>query len=368
MANQNRVAVLLITCLSLLATFPATADEEKRRAFSQAYEQYETLYKKAKYTKSLTHAEVAYRLGSELFEEGSEDVANLAFNYAHNLVKTRQPEKAKAVMLEALAGFEEIFGPDSIESVPALMDLGHIYARTKNRKAKKAHYSKGIGIATEVYGESSAEYGWFLVNAGKDMLVLAGEKEGYKKLLNGYEILKTTLGPGHVQTGYAAYHLGSYELSGENMNTAKRYFLEALDSFELPDQPSNAFELGTHANLVQVFEELGQRDNATRHCQAIGRMTPFESTQNYFPLLKRAPVYPNSALYSHVEGYTIVEYEVDKNGLVVNPRVVENNGHQGFVKASLEAAKNFRYAPRFVDGKPVPVERVQNKFTFEIVR
>jgi protein TonB len=53
-------------------------------------------------------------------------------------------------------------------------------------------------------------------------------------------------------------------------------------------------------------------------------------------------------------------------GFVRNPRLIENTGHRDFEKASIEAALEFRYAPRFVDGKPVTVEGVQNRFTFEI--
>jgi TonB family protein len=305
-------------------------------------------------------------LGGELFGLQSEEFANLAYNYGKNLLVLGRHEQALPILDQALAVSEAAHGAESPELVPVLLAVGHASEGRDNRSKRKRVYSRAFDIRESQGLADSAEHGWFLVSAGVDMMNLGREAAGERHLKRGYAILLETLGPEHVRTGYAAYHLGTLELSSEHYADARDYLLGALNSFVEPDRPSNAFELGAHAHLVRVFEALGERDQATRHCLAIGRMTPFESTQEYFPILKQAPQFPMSALRSGKAGFTVVEYDVNEQGIVVNPRVVRNEGHEDFKAASLAAAREFRYAPRFVDGEPVPVQGVQNKFTYEI--
>ena len=50
--------------------------------------------------------------------------------------------------------------------------------------------------------------------------------------------------------------------------------------------------LMAHANLVDAYERLGERERATEHCLAIGRTTPWGGTADYQPLFKRPPIVP----------------------------------------------------------------------------
>jgi len=124
--------------------------------------------------------------------------------------------------------------------------------------------------------------------------------------------------------------------------------------------------------LVLLFDQdiskLNKDEEATKHCLAIGKMTPFTSTQDYQPLVREAPIYPKLAVERRREGYVILEYDVDEAGFVRDPRVVDWQGHNSFVNASIKAAKDFRYAPAFREGLPVVTKGVQNKFTYELER
>ena len=95
-------------------------------------------------------------------------------------------------------------------------------------------------------------------------------------------------------------------------------------------------------------------------------MTPFESNQSYFPIYKKPPIYPKSALRQRKEGYVVVEFTVDEKGMVRDPRVVVNEGGKTFEQPSLDAVMTFRYAPRFINGQAVVVKGVQNKLNFSI--
>jgi protein TonB len=91
--------------------------------------------------------------------------------------------------------------------------------------------------------------------------------------------------------------------------------------------------------------------------------------QDYLPLFVRSPNYPLAAQRKGREGYAVVELTVSKEGLVLNPIVIEEKPKgQKFGKAALKAASSLRYVPRFVDGEPVEVPGVLYKYTFQMAR
>lgn len=86
----------------------------------------------------------------------------------------------------------------------------------------------------------------------------------------------------------------------------------------------------------------------------------------YLPIAKIAPTYPRRALSRNKEGYCTVQYTVSKSGAVKDVKAVDCSPPNYFEKASIAAAKKFKYKPRIIDGEPVEVAGVQNKFTYKL--
>ena len=86
----------------------------------------------------------------------------------------------------------------------------------------------------------------------------------------------------------------------------------------------------------------------------------------YLPIVKVAPVYPRRAATRGISGYCTVEYTVTKTGSVSNPVAVDCVPEGVFEFSSIKAAEQFKYAPRVVNGEPVEVTGVTNKFTYEV--
>ncbi|MEO0437085.1 MAG: energy transducer TonB [Pseudomonadota bacterium] len=86
----------------------------------------------------------------------------------------------------------------------------------------------------------------------------------------------------------------------------------------------------------------------------------------YLPIVKVAPIYPRRAQTRGITGYCIVEYTVTKSGSIRNPVPVDCSPSGVFERASVKAAEKFKYKPRVVDGEPIEVAGVQNKFTYEL--
>lgn len=364
----NKFSVFLLLVLSLDSFSSPLVAQPTLDDFKKEYSEYQKYSEEGKRRESLPYAHSSYEIGKSLFEELSKNTASLAYNYGLNLMELRNDEDAEKVFREALKMYESVYGKESEQLIPVLMDLGHSMAAPHQKTAQKRYYNRALDLAGDNYGEDSINWGQRSVEAGVEMLSKARSTEAKKYLYQGHKVLEGKLGEAAPRVGYAAFQIGKFELATKDYDDAIVYFNKALASFSLPEQPSNRIELATHGFLVQAYEKIEQQDLATKHCLAIGRMTPVASVQDYQPLVKVAPKYPMSALRQKKEGYVTLEFDVDDFGFVRNPKVVDISGPGSFAKVAVEAAKKFRYAPGFENGKPVTTVGVKNRFIFEIAK
>lgn len=348
-----------------LADATSKAEAEQFKAAYAAYQQHSG---QGNHEEALPHARTAYEIGQRNYADDHPNRAALAYNYGLTLLEVGQHEaQARDLLQEAVKRYEKLYGKDSAELIPVLMDMGRASAEYFNAARQKRYFNRALKLAGKHYGKKSVRYGRLCTNAGISILESSRSPDARRYLEDGYRVLAADLGESHPLTGYAAFYLAKYEMAARNYVDAEPLLTTALATFESPEAPSNSMEMYTHAFLVEIYEETGQSDKATAHCQAIGRMTPVDDTQDYVPLFKRAPKYPIGALERGLEGSVIVQFTVDQEGIVRDPRVVKTEGRQGFNDAAIAAARRFRYAPRFQEGQPVETPNVLHRITFELV-
>ncbi len=66
------------------------------------------------------------------------------------------------------------------------------------------------------------------------------------------------------------------------------------------------------------------------------------------------PKYPPAALRLHVEGAVQIEVTINKEGQVTNPKVL--SGSPALAQAALDAVRQWRYKPYYLDGVPVEIQ------------
>ncbi|MBP5074939.1 TonB family protein [Pseudomonas chlororaphis] len=118
----------------------------------------------------------------------------------------------------------------------------------------------------------------------------------------------------------------------------------------------------------QAQQQQAQRAEQTRLAAERARQQAAQAaadSRQYLPLSKEAPDYPQRALDKNIEGDCTVEYSVNPQGKVENPKVLDGC-HPLFIRPSLAAASTFRYQPRIVDGQAVSVPTVRNTFHYRI--
>ncbi len=171
----------------------------------------------------------------------------------------------------------------------------------------------------------------------------------------------------------ADYYLGEALFLRGKMAAARRHYEQALEAYGraralltkvLPPHDPRVLTVAQFA--IVALEELGRSDEATPLCQEIGRYQKARAKGDYVPLYRALPEYPSSAVRRRQEGQVILALTVTAEGRTRDIRVVEADPPGVFERAAIEAVKKFRYAPRFVDGKPVDVKGVRYLFTFNI--
>jgi protein TonB len=89
---------------------------------------------------------------------------------------------------------------------------------------------------------------------------------------------------------------------------------------------------------------------------------------DYLPIVKVAPIYPRTAWAKGIGGQCLVRYTVTTAGTVKDVEVVEDECTDAmFHRASIEAAKRFKYKPRVVGGVAIEVSGVYNMFYYNVV-
>lgn len=89
--------------------------------------------------------------------------------------------------------------------------------------------------------------------------------------------------------------------------------------------------------------------------------------EEYLPLYKEVPVYPEDAARAGREGTVVVEFTVAASGRTKDVHVVSSTD-EAFDQVAVDSAQNYRYIPRLDNGVPVDVPGVRTKIAFVLQR
>lgn len=349
---------LIATFIGL--SFNAFADSELKQAFNQAYRNYQASEKDGDQDKVYQYAQESYQLGSKLFGEGHLNTANLGINWAIALTKAKETSQAITVMHEAISVLEDKLEDSSMELVVAYETLGDAIPRM-DRKKKIKTYNKALKVARDIDNLDPLILADTQTDLGKKLLSL-GAKES-RIIVDANEVFAEHLKPSAKRLVYSNFYVGKYYLARGRNSKAIEYLSKNLPVFEALDGPTHHLELVSRAYLVQAHEKRGNSDEATEHCIAIGSMKPWDKDQEQTPLYRVNPMYPSSAARFGQEGWVQIAFNVTPTGFVNDLEILDSYGGVDFHKQALKALEQWRYAPKFEDGKAVTSRsRVQLDF------
>ncbi len=130
---------------------------------------------------------------------------------------------------------------------------------------------------------------------------------------------------------------------------------------DLPDlkQKDIVLNSGPSLNVERAEIEVGAKLD-------ISLASVSEADSEYLPLVVIAPAYPEVARKLRIEGWCIVKFTVDSQGLVVADtiEVVDAEPKKIFNRTSRRAAARFRFQPRTRNGEGIEVPGVRYLFNY----
>lgn len=85
------------------------------------------------------------------------------------------------------------------------------------------------------------------------------------------------------------------------------------------------------------------------------------------PLIRTSPLYPPRALSRKIEGKVKVLFTINKEGAVINPKVIQATPEKIFNRAALRAIRKWKFKKKLVDDKAVSWQSIQT-ITFKLAK
>ena len=358
-----RTVPIFAVCVGLTLSRPGVGDPAAD--FAVSFNAYRAAMEESRYTEAVAHAEKARDLGEAAFPGDDKVRATLAWNHGFALSKAYSKGPAYRVLKEARELMEQAFGRD----YEHLVQVETLLLNNAPDSAARRHLTELLKLARRHHAEDSDLMAGLKLMAGSTVWWDPRATRLLGEAAATYAQLGQTLRQARAQ-----FWIGKIKFGRDKYRDAVKAMSQVVEL--LPADDTTA--LMARANLVEAYEELGESDRATEHCLAIGRTVPWSGTADYTPLFKAPPTYPKTALARSVEGYVLLKFTVDEMGFVREPSVVESKAGRSLLTAggaytedletaAMEAARKFRYAPKFVDGEAVAVDGVMNRIVFNLV-
>ncbi len=364
------LSILLCICCIFCSATGLAADSDKEK-LKKAYSNYQNLFNQNQYKESLPYAEEAFKLSKKVSGEKSKTTATLSHNYGINLLRAHKNKLAENVLSDTLVLYKEIYGSDAQELIGLYIDLGEARRSVDYQSSWYRTDSDALSIAKKVYGKDSASYGMLMIDLGHIELVNQAPF-GESRIETGYKILQN-LDISPLEMSHAEFIMGKLDLANHSFNSARKHLEAALIPFN-EDGADKNLEQTIRAFLVEALENLGESELATDHVLAIGRMQAEAGISSFKPLFIKKPKFPPGVISQQTgtridvedgqEGMVTLGFDVDEKGFTRNIEIKLLVGPDDYVKPAKDAVEKFRFAPRFVDGKPVVVMDLRYTFRF----
>ena len=356
----------LVVCFSFLIAGANAAD------LTESYQESTRLMAEGKYLEAIPHAKSAYDASVTKYGRLHKTTTTLAMNLGTITLFAGHLKDARALLRRALTATETVHGEDSINTVDPKIRLAQSLA-TLDPKDAKWQIAKNMSEALELY-ESAVDLALSQIGSEsvaaieiEAAMVFARSAQGAENGLTLAERAANRLKNPNSQNveGAARANLWIGILSNRlNKPEQAQRALERALQIDGLEKVSLKTKRDIHVELVRHFEAQDERAKATPHIQAISALTPVSGA----PIARISPLYwtePDWAAVTRLpakEQKMQVEFGIDSEGFVVNPRVLSPIG-DSIDAVVLSSLQEWRYALPNTDGTINALESVRYEFT-----
>ncbi|QSX40799.1 energy transducer TonB [Shewanella cyperi] len=353
----------LLFALGIAISVAIQADE-----FSDEYQSYQSASEAGDYASAVSHGLKAYELAATKYGKEDLQYAAVGLNLAAAMGQDQSQgfrghwDEAHAIAQSSLASFEKHYGNNAIELIDALSITADV---SRNNKEARNLYRRALAIAEKAKNPqllALTQMTAFERLTGTEFY----DREVLAYIRDAQQYFSANLPENATARVKANYLLANAELGNKQYSKAEPLFLDVIKQYESLNF-SHPYALAARTRLIEIYEHQGEEDKATEQCQAVGKMRPWNDNQEQVPLLQIAPKFPVSVARRGKSGWVNISFTIAENGKVRDPKIIDSSGVKAIEEASLLALKDWRYAPKFVDGKPVAAESTV-RLDFELAK
>ncbi len=348
--TSKRTFFYLLLIISLPFTSHAQSEQTLNTQFKNAYYAYQDAVKTNNSDAQFSYAKKAYQLGKKFYGSSNINTANLALILAQQHINKRESKEANSLLLKTLNTFKSEYGDSAAELAEVYILLGQSLPHKKRKKSIN-YYLKALNIAEEYEEEQPYFNAQIQLEAGIALLNQGSAKS--RIILTAQTFFIEHLSPNDKRVVNANFYAGKYYLARNKYNKAIQNWQTNLTVFDSLEGATHPLELSTHAFLINALEKIGKSEEATKHCIAIGSMTPWDDSQEQRPLFRSNPKYPIDYARRGKSGWVKIGFTVSDFGTVIETKIIDSQGGKGFEKSALAALEKWRYAPKFENGEPI---------------
>lgn len=326
-------------------------------------------------TRMLSTARGVYEHTEANLPVTSRNRAAAQLNYGKALLASRQFAEARQVLGQALDSYKNVYGESARELIDPLMEMALLEARSRRSNVASAwqriyrrYLDEALAIAEREEGIGSYQYSKLALEAGRIAVDLGGDRRASRYLEFAHAAFSGAHRDHAHDAATAGFYMGKYHMMMKNYAEAEPFLVSALRNLEGVSESDTRLSLTIRAFLVEIYDALGEAEKSIAQSRAIGSMTPFDMDQEPVPIFRgHPPRYPRSAMSAGKSGYVILSFTIADTGLTDDIRVVAIDGPPSFADAASEFVSRLRFAPRFVDGSPVPTPGRKFRVNFNMV-
>lgn len=355
----------------------SSAYAQTASTFSEAYNRYTQAVDAGNGEQAVKYANLALSLASDSVLSSTENYYALQYNLANALRLNEQFSEAEdayqSLIIYASGNFGQLHLKTflaRLESYDLIRTTARLPSTTSSfqraEKALKAILNDLEDVPEEPLHDAAIIYYSALApitRYGATPLSFSRTETLTEKAL---VLANESWGPNDLRTVHLNFLMGKLRYAHKDYEQASGYLESVAKRVNDATLYSHPWALKAHAMLVQSYSKMGEQDKATQHCQTIGRMTPWDENQEPDPIYRVNPVYPRTAAMGRREGYAVIEFSIDEQGFVTSPDVLEYTGSKKFIRATLDALDQWRYAPKFTDGEPVVAQNMKVQMDFKL--
>lgn len=268
-------------------------------------------------------------------------------------------DEALPLETEALELRVRVLGPDSAELIPLLTNLGQIHKRGSLEQSA-AYFNRALKLAEKAYGPKDIRLASILDPLALVEYALKHTTTSEDLFVKSLKIKQASLSPQDPEIAETAYNLGQVYGSHNAYDSAAQMYRRAINIWEHSGEKDLPKLQKALAGYVLVLTALGKKDEASKAQHRLAQLSNQEAILNGGVLNGKAlalirPPYPRLSGPFHPSGTVQVRVRIDENGNVIDAKALKSSLPMEFDRAAESAARQSRFSPTFVDGKPVKV-------------